>query len=292
MDERKTVMEFIDEARDLPQKLTVESSASSQYLFHLLIRFYCKKLGFYPTFCPYSKQTESGIRSVIEEHLIMEDGRLYVLSGCDISFVNKLKPPKGTYVLAEATGGELKTERYRYFERKDILRALLTVLGMKMSLRALLAGDWSAMLDYGDFEAVLRKAKAAGWTEEETVESLESGQRVPFLTGIKRGRFEDILRLVDLRGETFVFNAIQEAIVFVLRYKFLKLMGHDDDRILKELDLGRYRLRELVEEAAALTISELENLVKEVVSGDRLFTRNKSLGLDLVLLNSSVRLTR
>lgn len=294
MAQQETVLEWLERSREpLPAVLTVDRTMNSKYLFMLVVRHYRKMLVRRPQFLTYRKSEVNLIKGMLEEHSVFGDKALYVLEGFAYVFVESLVLPKDVYVVAETDGGDLKVPAYSHRLRRDILKVLLAQLQIRnLSLRTLAALDWTSCRDFGDYEMMLRKAKVMGWDEEEIGKNLSQYHSGPILTLTKRSQFKEVFSMAERYGSAWVINHVVEVVNQVVHWKALKLLGYDDDRAARELELGYYRAKELEETARALANEELVAMAARVVGMDRLLARNKELGLALLLLNSSIRISK
>lgn len=291
---QETVLEFLEEARvPLPKVITVDRAMSSKYLFYLLVRFYRKRLARRPQFIAYTKSTAQAVKSQMEEHSVFGDAVFYVLEGFADAFVASLSLPADAYVVAETDGGDLKAPVYNYRMRRDILKVLLQELRIKnLSLRPLVALDWSSCRDYGDYEVMLRKAKVMEWSEEEIGNQLVQFHSGPVLTMTKRSQFREVFSMIEKYGANWMVGHIQEVLMQTVHLKALKLLGYDEERATRELEVGYLRMQELEETARTLSREELIELAERLVKLDRLLVRNRDLGVGLLLLNAPIRISR
>ena len=173
-----TVLEFLEEG-SFPQKVTVERTNTSKYLFYLVVRAYRRKFKHKPTILTFSKKTASWSKSMMEEHSFWTWFHIFVLEGFGKSFVDRVHlPNEGTRIVAETDHGELTEDRLDKAGRRGILKILIQQMDLAYSLRALLKLDWTSMVNLADFEVILRRANILGWNEEQIGQYLErEGQK-------------------------------------------------------------------------------------------------------------------
>lgn len=301
--------------------LTVERTTKSKYVFSLLVRAVTKKTNIRPRYFQWEKQKgfEDGVKGLIEEHSLFGTDHLYVLEGFSLSFVEKLAPPPGTYIVAETTGGDLKVEPYTSRKKRDILRVLLTLMGpweceaptaetdefdgtkdqhrikwesRKVQLSKLLKLDWTSIRDYEEFEAILNKAKLMNWREKQIGDELMSYDYGNLLTLIKRSDFKKVFDMMRRNGANWLYNRLVGNLGELIHYRSLRLMGYDEDRAAKELDVGYRRKQELEEATKMLTGDDIKKMAQRIVDLDLLLLGQKELGLQLLLLNAPIRIKK
>lgn len=289
-----TVLDWLETApSSLPAVLTVDRMTESKYLFYLIVRYFRKVLQKSPRFVGYSRVTMSAVKGQLEEHSVFGDPGLFVLEGFAEEFVQSLSLPKGVCVIAETDGGELKAPPYSYRLRRDIIKVLIQQLRIRhLSLRPLIQLDWTSCRDYGDYEIVLRLARLMEWNEEQIDSYLVRSSSGPVFSLTKRGQFKDIFSMVDKYGASWMLSHIQEVLCQTAHLKALKLLGYDEERAGRDLEVGIYRMRELEETARVLSREDLEQMAQRLVGLDKLMQLNKELGLSLYLLNSPIRISK
>lgn len=294
MKNQQTVLEFLEESKHpLPVTITIDRTTGSRYLFYLVVRHYRKTLSRRPQFVVYSKANVNSVKATIEEHSIFGDPPLYILEGFAYAFVESLSLPEGVYVVAETDGGDLKAPSYSYRLRRDILKVLIQQLKVRnVQLRPLVGLDWSSCRDYGDYESILRMAKVMGWNEEQIGDQLMEFQSGPVLSLTKRSQFKEIFSMMGKYGPVWMQSHLQEILVQTVHFKVLRLLGYDNERIQRDLEIGPLRMAELEEGARSLSQEEMLQMAERMVRLDRLILRNRELGMSLLFLNAPFRLIR
>jgi len=293
--QKQSVLSFCEEAKILPPVMTVTRTKTSRYLFYLLARHYRLRTGKKPEFFTYSKEKMHAIKGQMEEHSAFEDTQsLYVLEGFPKAFVNSLRPPKGSFILAETDDGELEAPPFSYRDRRDILKVLLLHLSLKLSLRSLLKMDWSECRDYADFEVVLRRAKILDWQESDLLARMEEREeaRESILLLLKRNQRLKLLELKQRYGSIWMMNQLIEGVVKTAHFKSLRLMGYEPDRVTREMDLSYYQAKELEEAASSLTKDDLKTLASRIIRMDRMKFRDRDLAMELLVLNTQIGFVR
>jgi hypothetical protein len=311
----QTVFDYIEHlTAKVPQILTVERTTESKYQFLLLVQAVKKKLRVKPTFITFEarKNFSERVKGMLEEYSLFREmtptDQLYVLEGFAGSFVARLDLPPGIYVIAEVDDGQLKTEGFgrAYNKRRDILKALtITVdtprilapgstgkFNLSYSLRELVKLDWSGVSRFEDFEPVLRKAQVMGWTEEEIGKSLETSDRGNLLTLIKRSDLKPVFDMIEKRGYLQIYSQLIQNLAEVIHYRSLRLMGLDEARVKREMDLRDWRANELEEVAKMITAEDLRLMAERVVKLDPLVQKLGPIGLQILILNSPIRVKR
>jgi hypothetical protein len=290
--DNQTVLEFLEVTKVFPKVMTVDRTQSSKYLFFCLVRAYHRHTGFRPLFITYSKAEANAAKAQMEEHSLFDSDCFFVLEGFSQTFVDQLNLPSSTYLVAETDGGLLKAEQYSYRLKRDVLKMLTAQLNVKISLRDLMSLDWSFCREYADYEIFLRKAKIMGWSEKDMERSLKENESASILSLLKRSQFTELFALVEKYGASWMYNHLIEVLAQLIRFKALKAMGYEDDRAAKNLEIGWFRTKELIEGNKLLTYEEITKLVERMVKLDTLLMRRKELGISLYLLNSPIRLTK
>lgn len=301
MTDKESVLKFVETnmgpRKVLPQVCTVTRTTRSKYLFYLAVRLYRKKLKLDPIFWTYTKQDAGRFRASIEESNVFnafsseQKSRLFVLEGFPHKLIKAITVPEGTYICAEVDEGELDAPVYRYKNRRDILTVLVGLFKMKSisSKRALIGKDWTSLRSYEEIESLMRKAKIMSWNEDEIGDSLGRIQTGNLLASLKSAKIEEILGMIEKYGVAWGYNHIVSSLVELIQFKCLKGMGYDEKRCMKEMDLSWYRMEDLRKSDQMLTMEEVTILSKRVVGFHSLCQRNPSLGLELFILNSPVR---
>lgn len=291
--ERETVLEFLETNTVPPTKLTVERTTQSKYLFYLTIRHFRRRLRLKPRFFMYSRSDAGTVKAIAEEHSLWQDQGFLVLEGFGQSFIDGLDPPKDVYILAETDGGQLKPELYSYKTRRNILKVLQGQLGLgHMSLRALLKLDWSMTRSFEEIETLLLKAKLMDWTEEDIGSQLEGIERTNVLVALKRSVFKEIFSLMDMYGAAWLVRHTTRQLTELMHYKALRLMGHEESRSAKELDVGWRRMQELEEGNMMYTAEDLTILAERLIKLDRLIQKRPSLGVSILFLNAPIQVKK
>lgn len=293
--EQTTVLEYIERMTGKPEQiLTVERTSKSKYLFYLLIRAVGKRLRPSPRFFLYEKQKgyAEGVKGLIEEHSLFGNEHFYVLEGFSQAFVDGLNPPPGTYIVAETDGGTLKVENYNLKKRRDILKVLLLLMNMDLSLRELIKLDWSFAREYEEYEPILTKAKLMRWDVDRIAEELKEFEQGNILTLIKRSDFKPVFDMMRRNGATWMHNRIIQHLGELIHYRSLRLMGFEEERAAKEIDVGYRRRAELEDAMKMLTGDDIKKMVERVVNLDYLLMGQKELGLQLLLLNAPIRIKK
>jgi len=311
----KTVLNYIEHmSGKVPQVITVERTTDSKYQFDLLVRAVRKRLRAKPTYIALEKQRGfmDRIKALLEEHNLFQSSehpdQLYALEGFAGNWVSKLSPPPRTYVVAEVDGGELKAESFgrAYGKRRDILKVLSMLLEtdrelsrgkyspqtVDLSLRELVKLDWSNLSRFEEFEPYLRKAQIMGWSEERLGEELGSSDRGNLLTLIKRSDFKPVYDMLEKRGHLSIYSQLVQGLGELIHYRSLRLMGFDEIRTWKEMDLRDWRGQDLEEASKMLTSEDLRLMAERIVGMDGLVQRLGTLGLQLLILNAPIRVKK
>lgn len=325
MTEREdTVLSYIEHMKGLPDSvLTVARTTKSKYLAYLLARAVARRLSVQPRFFAYEKKRSFAdqVKGIIEEHNLFGGNQLFVLEGFSQAWVESLTPAKGHYVVAETDGGLLKVEAYTPRKKRDVLKAVMSQLdywtcqaptaateefdtlkhrhkviweSRKVQLRRLLRLDWSSARDYEDFEALLNLAKLMGWRETRIGEELMSTHFGNVLTLTKRSKFDVLFSMMERFGETWLHNRLLSSLAELIHYRNLRMMGYDEERAAKEIGLegSWWRRQDLEDSMNMLTGDDIHAMAHRVVSMDKLLTRQRGLGLQLLLLNSPIRVKK
>lgn len=294
MTQSKSVCEFIEETpkASLPQKITVKRTTVSKYQFYLLVRQYRQELNKTPLFLQYSRQDLGQHQALMEEVSLFLEQDLYVLEGFPKSFVEEIRLPKGVYCVAETEEGELECPQFSYRERRAILWVLNKQLGLRHSLRALLALDWGAVRDYPEVEMWLRKALAGGWSEVELGEQLQRPDTGSLLVALKKGDLKDLFQARARYGDTWLVRYLAKTVTDAVVHRTMRMMGQTDAQIADALDSTPYKLRELEETNRVWTHFDLLKLAQLLIDRDRLLQSKTKLALDLLLLDNPLTLRR
>jgi len=312
----QTVFNYIEHLTSkIPQILTVERTSDSKYQFMLLVQALKKRLRVKPVFIAFEakKNYVERVKGLLEEYSLFREmsptDQLFVLEGFAGSFVSKLDLPPGIYVVAEVDDGLLKTESFgrAYGKRRDALKALSVIVdtprmmtagalpakvSLNYSLRELVKLDWSGVAKFEEFEPILRKAQVMGWTEEEIGKGLETADRGNLLTLIKRSDLKPVFDMIERRGYQQIYNQLIQNLAEIIHYRSLRLMGLDEARVKREMDLRDWRANELEEVAKMITAEDLKLMAERVVKLDPLVQRLGDVGLQLLILNSPIRVKR
>lgn len=302
----KTVPEFIEESKgSLPPLMTVERSTQSKYMFLSLVRHFRKRVKPAPVFLTYTKADQENIKATIEEHsAILAPANFYVLEGFSLRFVEGLRTPPDTYILAETDNGELKVPPYSYKQTRDLLRMLYSQLNMASSktdagtpclqLRDLVQQDWSQFRSYEEFEPLLRKAKILHWTAADLEKSLAVSKSGNLLTLIKRGQDFDTAVLAEKYGVRWAIKHLMESTADLTHYRALRLMGYDESKCGKEMgqETSYKKLKEMEEANQMLTAQDLETLTSRILDLDRLSLSRPDLAYVLLTMNSGISVRR
>lgn len=288
------VLDFIEgtSKRNMPQAMTLKRTATSRYLFYLLVRHYRQELVRKPRFLQYTRQDGPMFKALIEEVSVFGSPDLYALEGFPMLFVDQLAMPEDTFCVAETDDGELEAMPYSYRERRGILLVLVKQLQLPFSLRSLLSLDWSPVRDYPEIERWLRKAHAAGWEEEELGEKMKRGQIGNVLEMMKRGNIEECFEMRRRYGDAWFLRHCYRSIPQLAQLRALKALGQSDGQISEALDLSVHRVRELEEVARMIPTKDLRTLGETLVKNDRIFRRHTEKALDLLILRSPIGLKR
>lgn len=289
--EQKSVLEYIAEG-SLLATITVERTTFSKNLFYCLVRHYHQRTPTVPRFFTYAKQVQDALKAELEEHSIFTDGELFVLEGFSKESVDALRVPVGTYVVAETDAGELRVDAFRYQEKKLGVRVLSKQLGLRLPVRELAALDWSGCEGFEEMEQVLRRAKVMEWTVQELDEFLKGGASVELLDGIKRSQFRQLYDLKERYGTQWMVTGLTRVIGQVALLRALRSLASTEERMVKVMSVSKWRLGKLQQMADSVTDTDLVKLAEQLVKLDRLLLRNVDTGLDLLLLNSPIRVTR
>lgn len=294
MSSQKSVLEYVEETPRglLKQVVTVKRTKESKYLFYLLVRHYSIELRKKPTFMSYSKTEAQLVRGTIEEISLFGSQDLFVLEGFPLPFVQDLSLPKGVFVLAEVDDGELEAPAYSYRQKRGILKAVSSQLGLKVSLRDLVSLDWGGVRDYPEIEGILRKAAAAGWGLSQIEELLKGTTTGNTLLMLKKGNQTELLQLKAKYGDAWFTRNLTRLISQMATYRALVAMGQTPTAIAEELGLSNYRLREFEEAAKAVTMSDLKVLATRVLDLDRMGLKWPNLASDLLVLKSGISIKR
>lgn len=301
MSDKKSVLEFLEEQSLIRQKTTVERTTRSEYQFSLVTRDFRTRLKVKPIFSIFTKENQEALKGTVEEYSIFEPSRLFVLKGYGKTFVERLTPPQGTYVLAEVDDGDLNPENFSYKQRRNILKVLYMQLGLdqlrgerkqQLSLSKLIKLDWMGCSDYEDHEPYLLLAKEMGWTADQLGEYLGKSEPASPLRELKRGQVLPVLQEADLQGETWLANQLTRGLGDLVYWRTLRLQGADPDKVRKEMDLGWRRGEELEAVSKEMTADDIMSLVQRRMDLDYLFLRNPILAGNLFLLNAPTRLRR
>lgn len=278
-----------------------------------------------------SGSTAPRVKAFLEEHGLsaLKDlespDQLFVLEGFTGSWVKSLSLPKGTYVVAETDGGLLEAEPYSryYMKRRNILKVLLGLLEpwectaptaeteihdtgklsdrklvkwerRKIQLSKLLNKEmaWSGLDSFEEFEPVLLKAKAMGWREKRIGKELSKFERGHTLMTLKRSDLPPLLDLLDRRGELITYSTLIRDLNDTAHFKQLRIMGIEEGRIQNEMDIPPWRVEELADATKMLTFDELKTESDQVIGYDLVVTKLGPLGVQLLLLNSSLRVKK
>lgn len=285
----KGVMEYLEELgkQKPPPLTTVLRTTTSKYLFHLVVRAYRDRLRVAPEFHAYSKQGAGGTKGLIEEFSLFQEGpRLVVLEGFANRWVQELDIPAGCHVLAETDDGDLKPEQFSPFrEKRNILRLLKEQLTLpKLTLTDLLKVDWLDLTSFEDYEVELRWAKLMDWGLEELQKRYEVPDRGNPLLLLKRGRPAELLPWAEEMGSDRFYSMVTNLTADLVHYRSLRLMGHDEKKCERELELSWRRAKQLEEANNVLSAEDLRNLVRWLIDIDPL-SRKKGFVTLLVAAN-------
>jgi len=289
-----SVLHFLEHTKsvyDFPFKISVERTSQSKYQFYLLVRQYRKRVKLTPKFFTYNKGEAPAVKGLIEEHSVFEETALFVLEGFSARFVDNLEPPTGTYIVAETDAGMLKAESFSYKNRRALLRVLYNTLTINsMTFGELKGLDWSTFRGIEEFEPFLRKIKIMEWNKEETTKRLETLERGNLLGSVKRSNFEVAMILIGRYGPIWTQRYFMGEVILLLKYRALRVMGYDDLRIKKELDISAKKLEELEESARMITVEDQEKMADRLFKLDQLILRNPNLGMELFFLNAPIQI--
>jgi len=285
-----TILEFLEEG-SFPQRITIERTNTTKYLFYLVVRAYHIKFGLQPTIYSYSKKTANTHRSTMEEHSFWNWFNLFVLEGFSKTFVDRVQLPNAaTKIVAETDHGELTEDRLDKVGRRGILKILSQQMGLSYSLRALLKLDWTSMTHFGEFEVVLRRAKILGWTEEQIGDYLLRESQKNLLTLLKRGKYAEILDVGEKKGYEYLKMQLTRWASQLMHFKALKVMGTDDRRIQDEVRIGWGRLKELEEAGRMYSDQDLTKLAKALVAYDMMTLVHPAQGMAILLKRTGISL--
>lgn len=286
-----TVFEFMETVRDLPQVATIDRTNNSRYPFWLLVRHYRQLTGKKPKCFVFSKNEANGLKGAMEEYSLLGQD-FYVLEGYREDFIRRINLPKGVYCVAETDDGTLSIPPYTQKTKKDILKTLIRQLDLNMGIRDLSSLDWTTCRDYPDFEIILRRAKILKWSEENIEEELNRLSYGHVLVDMKKANYKSVVSLVDRYGPLWMWSYLTGLVVDLIQLKSLKLMGYEDERITREMDLSRGRSTELFESHKTLTREEIISLGAKLFKYDLLFQRDKNLAMNLVLFSGITAVAR
>lgn len=279
-----TVFDFLELQSDLPQTITIERTLSSKYLFYQVVRHYKQILKKKPRCVVYSKSEASLVKGTMEEYSLFGED-FYVLEGFSSEFMKSLSLPSGVYCVAETDSGELKAPLYTQRMKRDILKSLIRQLDLSHSLRGLLKLDWATCRDYPDFEVVLRRANVLKWNESDLAEELSRVSYGHLLVDLKRADYRMVVSMVERYGAQWTWNHLTSLVNDLILLKAFKVMGYEDERIQREMDLSWSRSRELMESHRILTRDEVISLAKKMFVLDYLFSRDREQALNIVIFS-------
>jgi len=291
-----TVLNFLERTKILPNRLTVERTTRSKYQFYLVVRAYRRKLKLRPQFLEYKKSDVNRIKGLIEEYALpaFPTQNLFVLEGFNSGFVDSLRPPRETWILAETDAGEILTPRYERRYRRDILAVLMEQFSLKgqVTLTDLKRLDWTQCKSYEDFEPPLRLTRIMGWDGDQLQKYLVDYEQGNLLTEIKRAEYGGTFALIEKFSARMVYNRLILRVGQLGHFKALASMGWEESRIARELGFNYWEGKELAEAHQMITGEELTQLMDRIIRLDRLCTRSPVLGLELLVLNAPFRMRR
>ena len=305
MTNEASVLEFLEDQetkRHPPAKVTVNRTTQSKYQFYLVVRHYRKRVRPRPQFFTYNKTEATSVKGLIEEHSVFDEhGAFYVLEGFDRRFVESLSPAPNNYVLAETDDGEYKTLPYNFYsQRRNILKVLHAQIGLAYSrgdkppltLSALLKLDWSMMRSYEEYEPILRKAKIMAWGPEELEKILE-GKSAGNLVGLmKRGNNKELLSIASQLGYSTFYTYLQSNLADLVHYRALRVMGYDEKKCEREMDLSWKRAQDLEEVNKMMTQEDLAKLVNWVIDTDHLQERSEACHIPILIGRNPIQIRR
>lgn len=309
--------------------ITTKRVTGSKYQFSVLARILAQRLKRKATFIQYEANPKflEGVRAQIEEHELVVFGpkkdKFFVLEGFKHEWVKSLRPPKGALVLAETEEGEFEAEFFtrHSLKRRNLLKVLTTLIGVwdcraptpeteqfdtgritdkqrikweirKVQLSRLKKLDWSGIYSFEEFEPLLLKARYMNWREVELGKELERFRRESLLSCVRLSLFRPVFDLMRRKGYSAVYGLLLQNIVDLGYYKALRIMGMDEDRTSKEMELTRWKRQELEDLAKMFTLDEVLDLCQLVKDSARVVRKHEDVGLTLLLLNNSLRLKR
>jgi hypothetical protein len=307
MRDQPTIFEFIEEAPPIPAVLTTTRTTESRHQFHLLVRSLKRRLDVPAV--PLVHENQRGLRdrakATIEEPSVFTTDRrphlrLFALEGFPKAWVEALRPPVRTHVVAETEEGRLRPTPYSLKRRRDALKVLTGLLehelGIKenqtLSLRALLKLEWAGLSRFEEYESLLRKTYLMGWDEERAGQELNAQGRTNLLVATKRSDIKSIVALIERRGHQGTYHTLLSSIADLLYYRALKQLGFDEDRAQREMGITDSKREELEEASRTLSEAELHQMAERVVALDPLINRLGPLGIELILLNAPIRTRR
>jgi hypothetical protein len=196
------------------------------------------------------------------------------------------------HVLAEVEDGQLDAPPYSYKFRRDILKVLLTQLGLRIPLRDILGLDWGSVRDYPDAEVLLRKAQAGSWDLGRIEKELRDTTTGNILVMLKKGDVASLMSLKARYADSWFIRNMIKLVVQLANYRALAAMGQEPRVIAETLDISNFKMRELEESAKAVTMDDLRILGERLVSLDRLSFTNPKLAADLLILRSGISIKR
>jgi len=276
-----TVLEFL-ETSQYPDKITIDRTNTSKYLFYLTLRAYRQRMGIGATFMTYSKRWANVHKSTMEEITFWNLEAMYALEGFSRLFINGLNTPKRVYVVAETNDGELQEDRLDRVGRRAILKILSKQLNLPYSLRGLLKMDWSGIERFEEFEPVLRRARIEGWDEEELGRFIEKSVMGNPLTLLKRGQVKTLLQMEE-QGRFSMRNQLTRWLTQLIHLRVLRNMGTEDRRLMDELKVSWRRLADLMEADKMYSEHDVRELAIALVKYDKLMWAQPQSGVALLV---------
>lgn len=258
--------------KTMPNSLImVKRTTTSRHQFILLMRNVSRRISKKPVIVEYSKGIENTVKSTIEEHSLWGDAPLYVLVGFRSQFVKALQPPKGVFILAETTEGEIESTLWSQREIRNALRSLIQEVGLKdLKLSHLLKLDWSSHRSFEELEGTLRLIKLMNWGLEDLEKRFGEVQRLNLLELLKRGRYQELLELMEKYSASWLIRTIIKDLTILNQYSVLRRMGRDEKESAREVDLKWKRAEQMENVHRLYTPEEMLYLMDRVIKYDRL----------------------
>lgn len=306
------VLEFLAEQQNRPLSLPKRVSTSPElvydegsersigYQFSLLVQSYHIWLN-----CPVkyidaaSLAEQARARRLVEEQSIFGDStRLFVLDGGSAAWWKTFVSPEGTYVLMEMSRADtkeayLRPEPYRNaVPRNNHIKILSDILDLPFSVASLTKLDWSGATHYAEIEAILRTAKAAGWTLDQLRAQCNGQERAKFLSSIGSGDCRGLFEMIQRIGARSALRLYVENILRASQYAEMKSRGLQPAVIADSMGISMWRLGEIANDVRGLSVRDVDELRRRLVActskwmSDTGGMYNDELALDWLLLTS------